>query len=111
VSQPEIVGSEIEVPRSEPSPRRRRRIEARSSSRVSTRRVRRLRLHAVYFSLAAIWGFLAGTGAVLVGLAAVGRPTRLGPGATLLVGCAAILALLGGLVAAAAYRAASRRHR
>ena len=58
-----------------------------------------------------VWGFLAGTGAVLVGLTAVGRPARLGTlGVAVVIG-AALAAVVGGFVAAAAYRAASRRLR
>jgi hypothetical protein len=65
----------------------------------------------LYFSLAAVWGFLAGTGAVLVGLTAVGRPARLGAlGVAVVIG-AALAAVVGGFVAAAAYRAATRRLR
>jgi hypothetical protein len=68
-------------------------------------------MRMLYFSLAAVWGFLAGTGAVLVGLTAVGRPARLGSlGVAVIIG-AALAAVVGGFVAAAAYRAASRRMR
>jgi hypothetical protein len=88
-------------------PRRRRR---RSASRSSSRKTRG-RLRKLYFSLAAVWGFLAGTGAVLVGLSAAGRPARLGTSGSMLVAGAAILALIGGVVAAAGYGSASRRLR
>jgi hypothetical protein len=70
-----------------------------------------MRLRALYFSLAALWGFLAGTGAVLVSLAAVGRPTGIGTSGGVCVLCAAVVALAGGLVAATAYRSATRRWR
>lgn len=89
------------------SPDRQRR---RSSARPSTGGARG-RVRMLYFSLAALWGFLAGTGAVLVGLTAVGRPARLGPLGVAVVLGAAIAAVAGGFVAAAAYRAASRRLR
>ena len=68
-------------------------------------------LRTLYFSLAALWGFLAGTGAVLIGMAAVGRPTGMGARGGLCVLCAAVIALAGGLVAATAYRSATRRWR
>jgi hypothetical protein len=68
-------------------------------------------LHALYFSLAALWGFLAGTGAVLAGLAATGGTAGISARCSMFLGGAAILALVGGLVVAAAYRSASRRHR
>jgi hypothetical protein len=71
----------------------------------------RRRLRALYFSLAALWGFLAGTGAVLIGLRTVGQPTGLAPRCVAFVAVAAVLSLVGGLVAAAAYRSASRRYR
>lgn len=92
-----------------PSSRRRRR---RSPSQVSSRSLRR-RLRALYFSLAALWGFLAGTGAVLIGLTTVGQPaaTGMAPRCVIFVAGAAVLSLVGGLVAAAAYRSASRRYR
>jgi len=90
-----------------PSSRRRRR---RSSSHVSSRSLRR-RLRALYFSLAALWGFLAGTGAVLIGMATVGQPAGMAPRCVIFVAGAAVLSLVGGLVAAAAYRSASRRYR
>jgi hypothetical protein len=87
------------------TPRRRSPSRRRSSSRT------RGRLRALYFSLAAVWGFLAGTCAVLVGLAAVDRPARLGSTGVALVVGAAVLSLVGGLVVAAGYGSASRRVR
>jgi hypothetical protein len=68
-------------------------------------------LHALYFSLAALWGFLAGTGAVLVGLAATGRSAGMDSRCSVFLAVAAVLALVGGFVVAAAYRSASRRYR
>jgi hypothetical protein len=70
----------------------------------------RQRLRVVYFSLAALWGFLSGTAAVLMGHTVAGRPTPLGSRGAAFVLVAAVVAVLGGLVAAAAYRAAGRRY-
>lgn len=95
-------------PTGTPTPSRRHR--HRSSSHVSSRSLRR-RLRALYFSLAALWGFLAGTGAVLIGLTTMGEPVGLAPRGVVFVAGAALLSLVGGLVAAAAYRSASRRYR
>ncbi len=104
MGQPERAGGEPDRAVRIPEPSRQRRSRPRHS-------VARGRLRALYFSLAAAWGFLAGSGAVLVGLSATGRPAGLGaPAVGVLVG-AAILALLGALVAAAGYRVASRRLR
>ena len=86
--------------------RRHRGSSSRSSSSVS-RRV----LRAGYFALAAIWGCLAGTGVLIAGLSSLGRPLRLGPTLAGFLGLAMILAVVGGLLMAAAYRAASRRLR
>jgi len=68
-------------------------------------------LRAGYFALASVWGCLAGTGALVVGLSAIGRPLRLSPTVAAFLGLAVILAIVGGLLTAAAYRAASRRYR
>jgi hypothetical protein len=54
---------------------------------------------------------LAGTGAVLIGLTTVGQPIGMAPRCVIFVAGAAVLSLVGGLVAAAAYRSASRRYR
>ena len=110
MGEPELVVNDTEEPSSDTSSttavrQRRSRTTARSSART-----RRRRLRAVYFSLAALWGFLAGTGAVLVGLVAVGRPTGMGARGGICVACAAVVALLGGLIAAMAYRSATRRY-
>jgi hypothetical protein len=86
-------------------PRRRRRASRRSSARSRTR------LRSTYFGLASLWGFLTGSGAVLLGLAIAGRPVELGLGTDVLLIGGGAVALLGGLVAAAAYREASRRQR
>lgn len=93
-------------PRS-PGPRRRRPERSSSSRRSGSRR----NIRAGYFALAAIWGCLAGTGVLVVGLSSFDHPVRLDPSVAGLLGLAMILAVGGGLVAAAAYRAASRHLR
>ncbi len=93
-------------PRS-PGPRRRRPERSSSSRRSGSRR----NIRAGYFALAAIWGCLAGTGVLVVGLSSFDQPVRLDPSVAGLLGLAMILAVGGGLVAAAAYRAASRHLR
>lgn len=98
--------AETTAPASTHHHRRRR----RSSSRPSSHQ-RRGRLRAFYFSLASLWGFMAGSAAVLIGLMLVGRPAGLGSRGAFYVACAALLALVGGLVVAAAYHTASRRLR
>jgi hypothetical protein len=108
VGEPGLVGPDGRPSdASESASRRRRR---RSPSQVSTRTVRR-RLRALYFSLAALWGFLAGTAAVLIGLTTAGRSPGLAPRSVMIVAGAAVLSLVGGLVVAAAYRSATRRYR
>ena len=94
------------------SPRRPRRRSSRpgSSSKSSASRSRR-GLRAGYFALASIWGCLAGTGVLVVGLSALGKPIRLGTTIAGFLGLAMLLAVVGGLLTAAAYRAASRRYR
>ena len=89
------------------SPARPRRHRSSSSSAPKSRR----NLRAGYFALASVWGCLAGTGVLVVGLSVLGQPIR--PGSTVagFLGLAMILAVVGGLLAAAAYRAASRRYR
>ncbi len=98
---------EVSHPESPVRPRRRR----RSSSKSPTSRAHHRGLRAGYFALASIWGCLAGTGVLVVGLSLLGRPIR--PGSTVagFLGLAMILAVVGGLLTAAAYRAASRRYR
>ncbi len=97
---------EVSHPESPVRPRRRR----RSSPKSPTSRTRR-GLRAGYFALASIWGCLAGTGVLVVGLSVLGRPIRLGSTVAGFLGLAMILAVVGGLLMAAAYRAASRRYR
>ena len=93
-----------------PAQPRRRSSRQRSSTRSSASAARR-GLRAGYFALASLWGCLAGTGVLVVGLSAIGRPLRLGPTVAAFLGLAVIIAIVGGLLTAAAYRAASRRYR
>ena len=93
-------------PRS-PGPRRRSSERSSSSRRSGSRR----NIRAGYFALAAIWGCLAGTGVLVVGLSSFDHPVRLDPSVAGLLGLAMILAVGGGLVAASAYRAVSRNLR
>ena len=67
-------------------------------------------MRALFFSVAAIWGFLTGVAAVLIGLAAAGQNVR-GESVLWSAGLVALLvAIFGGLVSARAYReTASRR--
>ncbi len=88
----------------------RRSSRRRSSSKSPASRGRR-GLRAGYFALASIWGCLAGTGVLVVGMSALGKPIRLGTTIAGFLGLAMLLAVVGGLLTAAAYRAASRRYR
>ena len=89
---------------SAPEPRRRSR-ESHRRVAPSHRRLRRL-----YFAIAAIWGFLSGAVGVGAALAVRGRPVGIEDPLVLLALLPAIaLAVAGGVVIAAAYRAARRR--
>jgi membrane associated rhomboid family serine protease len=69
------------------------------------------RLRALFFALAALWGFVAGIGALVAGFQLNGQPVRVGPW---LIGTAipgALFAIVGGIVAANAYREARDRRR
>lgn len=84
---------------------------AREYSRVHRREPRRGRLRLVYFGLASAWGYAAGVGVVLAALSSSGAPVRWSAplvGATV---CGVGLAVLGGALAAGAYREAKRRAR
>lgn len=67
------------------------------------------RRRMAFFALAAAWGFLSGSSAVLVGLTLLGRPAYLARPLALSLGVAALAALAGGMVVAAAYRENTRR--
>jgi len=66
-------------------------------------------LRLFYFGLAAVWGFLAGSGGILGALSVMERPVEPQPLLLVVLMVALILALVGGAVAAAAYREISRR--
>jgi membrane associated rhomboid family serine protease len=69
------------------------------------------RLRATFFAVAALWGFIAGAGALAAGYRIAGHPGTV-DGVVLGVAIpGAILAALGGLVAAGAYREARDRRR
>lgn len=71
---------------------------------------RRLRL--LYFVIASIWGFLSGAVGVGVALAARGRVVGIEDPVVLVSLAPALgVALMGGAISAAAYRAARRRSR
>ena len=92
-------------PEAEP-PRRRRRRKRTSSS--SSRRVGG-RVRFVYFSLASLWGCLAGTGAVVIALRSREAMPSL-DGKTMLSLLAALaVSIIGAAIVAAAYYSASRR--
>jgi hypothetical protein len=69
---------------------------------------RRLRLF--YFVIASVWGFLSGAVGVGMALSVLGRPLGIEEPVVLLSLVAAMgVALVGGAITAAAYRAARRR--
>jgi len=63
----------------------------------------------LYFSLASAWGFTAGTVAVLACFRSTGKSWSIQGPSLALLGGAALLALIGGIVAALAYHDASKR--
>jgi hypothetical protein len=72
-------------------------------------RLRRHRLRLVYFILASVWGFMSGTVAVIVSLSLLGQPVELQVPVAIAIAAAAVLALVGGAVAARAYRETTQR--
>ena len=84
------------------------RVKPLSADRPVSRRSRSRR-RMVFFALASAWGFFSGTSAVLVALMLLGRPVFLGSRLALTLAVAAVAAVAGGLVVAAAYRENSRR--
>ena len=81
---------------------------SRHSNKVAAPSHRRLRLF--YFVIASVWGFLSGAVGVGAALAVRGRPLGIeDPVVLLTLICAMGLALVGGAITAAAYRAARRR--
>jgi len=80
-----------------------------SSRRASASSNQRRRLRLIYFSLASLWGFLIGTATLLFGLSLEGTRLDLSPAAIIAMSAAVVLAVVGGIVAARAYREAARR--
>ena len=66
-------------------------------------------MRRIFFGAAAVWGFLTGTGAVIIGLAAAGQVPLVGPGLLAAIAVALVVAVLGGLLVARAYRDAASR--
>ena len=91
----------------EPSVRHRRKSSRQATANGNQRR----RLRLVYFRLASLWGFLIGTVMLLYGFSLSGRRLELSPVAIVAMSAAIVLAVVGGIVASRAYRAASRRDR
>lgn len=80
--------------------------------KTPVRRIRSsTRLRFAYFAFASLWGFLAGVGSLLAATSLVGKTPRLGVSLVTTLVPGAALAVLGGIVAAAAYREARRRLR
>ena len=61
----------------------------------------------MYFLLAASWGFLSGSAAVVGAMSMLGRPVRFEAGSAAVLLGAALVALVGGGVSAYAYRETS----
>ena len=95
--------------REAPSTRRARRRPVGRRGRPSAEHQRRRRLRLLYFALAAVWGYVAGTAAVLGTLSMTGRPLPIDGNLVSGMVLAAVLALVGGAVASVAYREAVRR--
>jgi len=81
--------------------------KSQSHRRATGTRHRRLRL--VYFTLASVWGFAAGTVAVFAAFGAVGQPIRFDSSLGLTLGVAGAIAIVGGVIFSLAYREAVRR--
>jgi hypothetical protein len=77
---------------------------ARASSRIS-----RSRRRTVFFLLAAGWGFVCGFAAVVITLSVLERPVEFEPPLARGMGLAALIAIGGALLMAAAYREISKR--
>jgi hypothetical protein len=68
------------------------------------------RVRAFYFGLASIWGFAVGASTVAAAVRLSGIAVDLDFPALALVGCGVAFAIVGGFLAAEAYREARRRH-
>lgn len=85
------------------SDRRRRRRRSPRHDRRQSSGSRREKLRLLFFSLASVWGFVTGAVATLASVSAEPRPT-VGPSLALVLVGAIVVAVLGGVVAARAYR-------
>jgi len=65
----------------------------------------------VFFTLASVWGFIAGVTGVLVAMSAAGETIQARPAVIAGLVPALILSLAGGLIVAAAYRESKGRAR
>ena len=63
----------------------------------------------VYFALASVWGFAAGSVAVFAGFNTLSQPLRFESGLALTLGIAVAIAIVGGVVVSLAYREALKR--
>jgi hypothetical protein len=90
---------------------RRRSSSRHRRTRQTPDRVSRHRLRLVYFTLASMWGFVAGTVAILGGLSFGDDRVSLDTPLSVLMLVAAVLAVVGGAIVASAYRDASHRRR
>lgn len=95
--------------RPEPSDKPPLRSRRGRSPRAAANNSQRRRLRLFYFSLASLWGFLIGTATLLFGFSLGGTRLDLSPVAIVSMTAAVVLAVFGGMIAARAYREASRR--
>jgi hypothetical protein len=66
-------------------------------------------LRFLYFAIASVWGFAAGSVAVLAGFNSVGNPIFFDSGFGVTLAVAGVIAIVGGVVVSLAYREAVRR--
>ena len=86
-----------------------RRPEGNARSHRRGAKTRHGRLRIVYFTVASVWGFAAGSVAVLAGFNAVGQSIHFDSGVGVTLGVAAAIAIVGGVIISLAYREAIRR--
>jgi len=85
---------------------RRRQYTSKSSAGPRSRRTPR---RLVFFGLASMWGFVAGVGGLMGAMGAAGQPIQPHSGAIAGLIPALALAIVGGVIMAAAYKE-SKRH-
>ena len=76
----------------------------RTSRKIENRAGRHTKVRRVYFAIASLWGFLLGTGFLAVALSAGGNGVPRDLKTLGMVAGGAVLSIIGGLVAAQAYR-------